>query len=47
MNHPKSIKKCLVTYKMLQNFPVFQLGKEHEKCMILLNVDTFTSQIEV
>ena len=26
MNHPKSFKKCSVTYKILQNFPVLQPG---------------------
>ena len=26
MNHPKSFKKCLVTYKIIQNFPDFELG---------------------
>ena len=26
MNHPKSFKKCSVTYEILQNFTVFQPG---------------------
>ena len=26
LNHPKSFKKCSVTYKNLHNFPVFQPG---------------------
>ena len=26
MNYPKAFKKCLVTYEILQNFPVSQLG---------------------
>ena len=25
-NHPKSFKQCSISYKMLQNFPVFQPG---------------------
>ena len=25
MNHPKSFKNSLVTYKILQNFPAFEL----------------------
>ena len=28
MNHPKSLKTFSVTYKILQNFPVFQLGNK-------------------
>ena len=34
MNHPKSFKKCSVTYKILQNFNVFQLGRSLKRLSV-------------
>ena len=42
MNHPKSFKKCLVTYKILQNFPASQLGRWF-KHHYILHMNTLAS----
>ena len=39
MNHPKSFKKCSVTYEMFESFNVFQPGKKSatlEVCKIVI-----------
>ena len=41
MIHPKSFKMCLVTYKILQNFPAFQLGMTRKFWLIFCSNFTY------
>ena len=45
--HPKSFKKCSITYKILLNFPVFQLGYIGELFLLKFKSSAFPKSFKI